>query len=68
MLFIAGFIKPFFILRDASNIAVGSALCQFDSEGVSHPICYASHKINSVEQNYNITDKEALGLVVAVRT
>ena len=67
VLFIADFTKPFFIFVDASNIVVGSALCQLDSEGIYHPICYTSHKLNNAEQNYNITDREALGLVVAVR-
>ena len=58
VLFIADFKKPFFIFVDASNVAVGSALCQLDSDDIYHPICYASHKLNNAERNYNITDRE----------
>ena len=61
--------KPFFIFTEASNDAVGSALCQFSTtDNLYHPVCYHSHKLNKAEKNYSVTDREALALVDAVRT
>ena len=69
ILYVADNSKPFFIFTDASNDAVGSALCQFSTtDNLYHPVCYHSHKLNKTEKNYSVTDREALALVDAVRT
>jgi hypothetical protein len=69
ILYIANYDKPFYLFIDASNVATGSALCQFDDvDKQYHPICYNSHKLNCAERNYSVTDREALALIIAVRT
>jgi hypothetical protein len=60
--------KPFYLFVDASNIAVGAALCQMDKDNFYHPVCYFSRKLNPAQCNYCITDREALAIVLAVRT
>ena len=67
VLSIADYTKPFFVFVDASNDAVGSALCQL-KDGQYHPVCYSSMKLNPAQRNYNVTDKEALALITAIRT
>jgi len=61
------FTKPFSILVDASNVAIGAALVQ-DVNGLEHPICYLSRKLNKYQRNYAVIEKEALALLTAVRT
>ena len=51
---------------DASAIAVGAILAQPYDE-VDHPISYASRKLNSVERNYSMTEREALGMVFSLQ-
>lgn len=55
------FRKPFQLVTDASENAVGSVLQQN-----GHPICYASRTLNSHEKNYAATEKELLAIVWAV--
>jgi hypothetical protein len=52
---------------DASDVAVGATLFQ-EVDGLEHPICYYSHKLNQHQKRYSTIEKEALGLVLAVRT
>ena len=60
------FTKPFCIVVDASNIAIGAALVQ-EVNGREHPICYVSRKLNKHQRNYAVIEKEALALLTAVR-
>ena len=65
---IADFSKPFALFVDASNVAVGAVLTQFDSNtSIYKPVCYFSKKLSDSQRNYCTTDKEALALVLAVR-
>ena len=59
------FDKSFKLHTDASDTAVGAMLTQFDD--VERPIGYYSRKLNSAEQNYTTTEKEALAIVSAVK-
>lgn len=52
------FSKPFKLTTDASNIAIGSVLSQFD-----HPIAYYSRTLNTAERNYSTIEKELLAIV-----
>ena len=58
--------KPFCLAVDSSNIAVGGNLFQI-IDGVEHPICFFSKKLDVHQQNYSTIEKEALGLILAVR-
>ena len=51
---------------DASNDAVGAILSQEQDDKKLHPIGYYSKTLNSAEQNYAITEKELLGLILAL--
>jgi len=53
--------KPFQVITDASDFALGAILLQ---EG--QPVAYESRKLTSAEQNYHTTDKELLAVVHAL--
>src|SRR5664279_2095115 len=60
------FSKPFCMAVDASNVAAGGYLFQVIDD-VEHPICFFSRKLDVHQRNYSTVEKEALGLVLAVR-
>jgi hypothetical protein len=60
------FTAPFMIAVDASNVAVGANLFQV-VDGLEHPVCYYSKRLDIHQQRYSTVEKEALGLVLAVR-
>jgi hypothetical protein len=60
------FSKEFILSTDASNYALGAVLGQLDDKGIEHPIRFWSQTLSKTEQNYGITQKEALAIVRAV--
>ena len=46
---IADYNKPFIMLIDASNIAIGAVLMQQDESGDLKPVCYFSKKLNEAQ-------------------
>ena len=59
------FEKEFFVFTDASDYAVGSALCQVKNNKF-FPIGYQSKKLNGTQQNYSTLKKEALAIKLAL--
>ena len=60
--------KPFHVYCDASNVAVGSVLCQSTGEnGKDHHIAYASKQLTPAERNYSTTERECLAMVFSVK-
>ncbi|BFI32702.1 hypothetical protein MPTK2_3g07970 [Marchantia polymorpha subsp. ruderalis] len=60
--------KPFHVFCDASNLAVGSALCQATGEkNKDQPIAYASKQLTPAERNYSTTERECLAMVFSVK-
>ena len=59
--------EPFELETDASAYAVGAALFQKDERGKRCAIGYASKTLNSAERNYDIWDREFLGLIFGDR-
>jgi len=57
---------PFQMAVDASDVAVGACLFQ-TVDGIEHPICYLSKKLNKHQRNYSTVEKEAFGLLFATR-
>ncbi len=54
--------RQFILECDASNVAIGSVLSQYDDDHKLHPVAYFSRSLNSNEVNYSITDKELLAI------
>ena len=55
--------EPFELETDTSAYAIGAALFQKDERGKRRAVGYASKTLNSAERNYNIWDREFLGLI-----
>jgi hypothetical protein len=60
------FTLPFSLAVDASNVAIGSNLFQV-IDGIEHPICFFSKRLDQHQQRYSTVEKEALALVLSVR-
>ncbi|GJP49632.1 hypothetical protein CLOM_g8818, partial [Closterium sp. NIES-68] len=54
--------RPFEVLTDASDFAIGAILLQDFGEGLQ-PIAYESRKLQAAERNYPVHDKEMLAIV-----
>jgi len=52
---------------DASDYALGAVLSQISPTGTKHPIAFDSRKLLPAETNYEIHDKELLGIVWALK-
>uniref|UniRef100_A0AAV1TJ53 Reverse transcriptase domain-containing protein n=1 Tax=Peronospora matthiolae TaxID=2874970 RepID=A0AAV1TJ53_9STRA len=50
--------KPFHVVCDASNFAIGCALMQFDDEGRERVVSFQSRQMKPAERNYPVHDKE----------
>ncbi|MBW0531100.1 hypothetical protein O181_070815 [Austropuccinia psidii MF-1] len=57
---------PTIVETDASDYALGAVLSQISDSG-KHPIAFDSHKLLPAELNYEIHDKELLGIVWALK-
>ena len=55
--------QPFELETDVSSYAIGATLFQKDVRGKRKAIGYASKTLNSTERNYDIWDREFLGLI-----
>lgn len=55
--------KPFVIESDASKWASGAVLRQRDGNGDYHPCAYLSRSFSPTERNYEIYDRELLGII-----
>ncbi|KAG6609076.1 reverse transcriptase [Phytophthora cinnamomi] len=58
--------KPFHVVCDASDFAIGCALMQFDDEGRERVVSYQSRQLKPAERNYPIHDKEMLAMRYAL--
>ena len=54
--------KPFILQTDAACSGLGAILLQ-ESDGVKHPVAFASRKLLPREQNYSTIEREALAIV-----
>ena len=60
--------KPFYLEGDASDVAVGSVLSQFDENSkILRPIGYASYSLKPEQKNYGPGEKECFSLIAAAR-
>ncbi|KAF1316222.1 reverse transcriptase, partial [Globisporangium splendens] len=54
--------KPFHVVCDASDYAIGCALMQHDDEGHDRVVSYQSRQLRPAERNYPVHDKELLAM------
>ncbi len=57
---------PTKVKTDISDFALGAYLLQ-KHDKIWHPVAYYSRKMTPLELNYNIYDKELLGIVTALK-
>ncbi|KAF1313843.1 reverse transcriptase, partial [Globisporangium splendens] len=62
VLAIANHDKPFHVVCDASDYAIGCALMQHDDEGHERVVSYQSRQLRPAERNYPVHDKELLAM------
>lgn len=60
--------KPFRVVTDASDQAIGGVLLQQDEGDDWHPVAYASRRLRPEERNYHAMDRETLAVIHALRT
>lgn len=65
-LFTIRFGHPFGIHVDASKMAVGACLVQWDAEGNERPIAFASSKLSGSQLSWAAVEKEAYGVIWAL--
>ncbi|CAI7752835.1 unnamed protein product [Closterium sp. NIES-54] len=58
--------RPFEVITDASDFAIGAVLLQDFGNGLQ-PIAYESRKLQAAERNYPIHDKEMLAIIHAFK-
>ena len=59
--------RPFIVSTDASSHAIGAVLEQKDEDGRLHPVSFVSRTLSQPEQNYSVTDKEAVVVIFALK-
>ncbi|GMF53879.1 unnamed protein product [Phytophthora fragariaefolia] len=58
--------RPFSVVCDASDFAIGCALLQADAEGRERVIAFESRQLKAAEKNYSVHDKELLAMKYAL--
>ncbi|KAG2929670.1 hypothetical protein PC117_g13936 [Phytophthora cactorum] len=58
--------RPFGVVCDASDFAIGCALLQADADGCERVIAFESRQLKAAEKNYPIHDKELLAMKYAL--
>ena len=59
--------RPFNVVCDASDFAIGCALMQYDTDGAERVVCYQSRQLQPAEQNnYLVHDKVLFAMKYAL--
>ncbi|KAF1316914.1 reverse transcriptase, partial [Globisporangium splendens] len=66
VLAIADHERPFYVVCDASDFAIGCSLMQRDDTDRERVICYQSRQLKPAERNYPVHDKELLAMKYAL--
>ena len=54
--------RPFHVVCDASDFAIGCALIQNDADDVERVVCYQSRQLQPEERNYTVHEKGLLAM------
>ncbi|GMF27282.1 unnamed protein product [Phytophthora fragariaefolia] len=58
--------RPFSVVCDASDFAIGCALLQVDAEGRERVVSFQTRQLKAAEKNYPVHDKELLAMKYAL--
>ncbi|GMF60056.1 unnamed protein product [Phytophthora fragariaefolia] len=58
--------RPFSVVCDASDFAIGCALLQVDAEGRERVVSFQSRQLKAAEKNYPVHDKKLLSMKYAL--
>ncbi|GMF31302.1 unnamed protein product [Phytophthora fragariaefolia] len=58
--------RPFSVVCDASDFAIGCALLQVDAEGRERVVSFQSRQLKAAEKNYPVDDKELVAMKYAL--
>ena len=61
------FTRPFMVVTDASDVACGAVLIQYNQNGGQSIVAACSHKFSPTEQRWSTIEREAYGVVFACR-
>ena len=59
--------KEFVLEVDASNIALGGVLSQYQDDNILHPVAYFSNALSEGQKKWSTYNKETFALVCALR-
>jgi RNase H-like domain found in reverse transcriptase/Reverse transcriptase (RNA-dependent DNA polymerase) len=59
--------RPVYLFTDASDFVISGIPHQADEDGNLHPLCFFSHKLSEAKVNYDIHDKEMLGVIESLK-
>ena len=59
--------KPFVVISDACDYAIGSVLANQLDDGTLVAVCYTSRCLHNAELNYSVQEKEMLGIIYSVQ-
>jgi hypothetical protein len=59
--------KETFLFTDASDFALSGIVHQHGDDGLLHPVSFYSRRLDAPEINYDIHDKEMLGIMVSLK-
>lgn len=59
--------KPYKLFTDACDYAIGAILCQDDEQGIERPVVYLSKQLSATQRRWATIEKEAYGVVYALR-
>ena len=59
--------KPVFLFTNASDFSISGIPHQADSNGNLHPLCFFSWKLTNAEINYDVHNKEMLGVIESLK-
>ena len=52
--------RPFHVVCDASDLAIGCALMQYGTDGAERVVCYQSRQLQPAEHNYPVMTRNSL--------